>query len=449
MSIFNYSITNSSSISIDESIIIKAVDRWDSVIKKTPLDSIYGVSKGTYPLTIDFEIANLSAGVLGQATIQTAAVQDLNQSTTTDASDNVYPTSGKISFSADYYQSISTDTRDDGNSTFYFVVLHEIGHVLGIGPLFGYNNSPHVSYVENGVTKYYYIGTNGLREYRNYFNNQSLVGIPIEDDGETGTVNVHPEEGSNGSLTYDIRDINGHFHGGLNTELMTGWVEGGTTMMPLSRITIGMLDDIGYEVDYLQADVYMGFTAAMQLSANSNIVCFLEGTKICCLNDENSETYKPIEQLKVGDYIKTFSHGYIPICLIGNKNMINPNNTIREKNRLYVCKPDEYNELFEDLVITGCHCILKDELTEKETIETNIEMGNIYRTEDKYRLMAMLDTRAKPYECYGAHRIWHIALEHHDNYMNYGIYANGLLVESCSKRMLSENLGGYSTILIK
>jgi hypothetical protein len=275
MSIFNYSITNSSSISIDESIIHNAFAKWDSVITKSPLDSIYGVSKGTYPLTIDFEIASLSPGVLGQATIQTASFQDLNQNGVMDSSDNIFPVSGKVSFSSDYYQSISTDTRDDGNSTFYFVVLHEIGHVLGIGPLFGYNNSPHVSYVENGVTKYYYIGTNGLREYRNYFNNQSLVGIPIEDDGETGTVNVHPEEGSNGSLTYDIRDINGHFHGGLNTELMTGWVEGGTTVMPLSRITIGMLNDIGYEVDYLQADVYMGFTAAMQSSANSNIVCFL------------------------------------------------------------------------------------------------------------------------------------------------------------------------------
>jgi hypothetical protein len=34
--------------------------------------------------------------------------------------------------------------------------------------------------------------------------------------------------------------------------------------------------------------------------------------------------------------------------------------------------------------------------------------------------------------------IWHIALENDDYYMNYGIYANGLLVESCSKRYLKE-----------
>jgi hypothetical protein len=34
--------------------------------------------------------------------------------------------------------------------------------------------------------------------------------------------------------------------------------------------------------------------------------------------------------------------------------------------------------------------------------------------------------------------IYHIALENDDPYMNYGIYANGLLVESCSKRYLKE-----------
>jgi hypothetical protein len=34
--------------------------------------------------------------------------------------------------------------------------------------------------------------------------------------------------------------------------------------------------------------------------------------------------------------------------------------------------------------------------------------------------------------------IYHIALENDDYYMNYGVYANGLLVETCSKRYLKE-----------
>jgi hypothetical protein len=34
--------------------------------------------------------------------------------------------------------------------------------------------------------------------------------------------------------------------------------------------------------------------------------------------------------------------------------------------------------------------------------------------------------------------IYHIALENENYYSNYGIYANGLLVETCSKRYLKE-----------
>ena len=49
--------------------------------------------------------------------------------------------------------------------------------------------------------------------------------------------------------------------------------------------------------------------------------------------------------------------------------------------------------------------------------------------------------RAKVYEVPGEYTIYHVALENEDNYMNYGIYANGLLVETCSKRYLKELSG--------
>jgi hypothetical protein len=62
-------------------------------------------------------------------------------------------------------------------------------------------------------------------------------------------------------------------------------------------------------------------------------------------------------------------------------------------------------------------------------------------TDDKYRLMAHLDNRAVPYEKEGVFNIYHIALENENNYWNYGIFANGLLVETCSKRYLKELSG--------
>jgi hypothetical protein len=55
--------------------------------------------------------------------------------------------------------------------------------------------------------------------------------------------------------------------------------------------------------------------------------------------------------------------------------------------------------------------------------------------------MTYLDQKAEPYDEEGTFTIWHVALEHEDDYMNYGIWANGLLVESCSKRMMKEYSG--------
>jgi hypothetical protein len=51
--------------------------------------------------------------------------------------------------------------------------------------------------------------------------------------------------------------------------------------------------------------------------------------------------------------------------------------------------------------------------------------------------MACLDSRAKPYTVEGTYNVWHLALEHTDRLMNYGMYANGLLVETASQRMIS------------
>lgn len=440
MSIFNYTIQNSAGITLDNTIIESAINKWNTIINRSALDIYHNAPKGTYPINLTIEIADLDPGVLGQAYIEYVAHIDVNQNSVMDSPDIVYPTSGRITLSSSYYQSMKTDLRDDGNSTFYFVLLHEIGHILGIGPLFGYSNSPRVSYNEDGKTKYYYTGSNGLREYRNYFKNQSLVGIPIEDDGEAGTVNVHPEEGRNGSISYDTREIHGEFHSGLNEELMTGWTEGGSMVMPISRITIGMLHDIGYDVNYLAADQYMGYSASQM---EINMVCFLENTKILCLNFEAKEVYKCIEDLCIGDMIKTYQNGYIPIEMIGYRTVFNPHHDERIENRLYECTVDKYKELTEPLIMTGAHCILVDSLTDEQKLFTKIEMQDLYLTDGKYRLMTYLDDRSEPYPIPGNHQIWHLALENNDEYMNYGIYANGLLVESCSKRMMKE-FSGFS-----
>jgi hypothetical protein len=65
-------------------------------------------------------------------------------------------------------------------------------------------------------------------------------------------------------------------------------------------------------------------------------------------------------------------------------------------------------------------------------------MGKVFITEGKYRVPAFLDDRAKPYDEEGPATIWHFALENSNKYDNYGVLANGLLVESSSIRYLTE-----------
>ena len=99
----------------------------------------------------------------------------------------------------------------------------------------------------------------------------------------------------------------------------------------------------------------------------------------------------------------------------------------------------KYPEIFEPLIITGCHSILVDSFTSEEQKEKVTEVnGNTYVTDRKYRLPACADSRASIYETHGTYTIYHVALENDDSNKNYGIYANGLLVETCSKQYLKE-----------
>jgi hypothetical protein len=106
---------------------------------------------------------------------------------------------------------------------------------------------------------------------------------------------------------------------------------------------------------------------------------------------------------------------------------------------LYSLSPQHYPSLFEPLVLTGAHSILVNEFADEEQRENTIKLlGKIYVTDDKYRVPACLDKRATVYEEKGNYTIYHVALDNDNYYKNYGIYANGLLVESCSKRYLKE-----------
>lgn len=164
--------------------------------------------------------------------------------------------------------------------------------------------------------------------------------------------------------------------------------------------------------------------------------CFKEGSKILAFK-KGREQYVPVETLVKGDLIKTSKSGYKAIRVIGTKTIDNHPDS-DNKNRLYRYTCGTCPELFEDLCVTGEHCALVNVVSDEKLEEIKEHMGGIYTTEGDYRVPAHLDERASPYTKSGPSIIWHFALEHPDDKQNYGVFANGLLVESSSIRYMTE-----------
>jgi hypothetical protein len=166
------------------------------------------------------------------------------------------------------------------------------------------------------------------------------------------------------------------------------------------------------------------------------IPCFLEGTTILCQVD-GVEKYVPVEELRKDTLVKTSLDGFKKVVAIGKGSIQNPGDDARTENRLYKCSPSNYPALKEDLYITGCHSILEFPITDKQKEDTIKHLGKLFVTDKQYRLMACVDDRAEPWNSEGTYTIYHFALEHADEAMNYGVYANGgLLVETCALRSL-------------
>ena len=169
-------------------------------------------------------------------------------------------------------------------------------------------------------------------------------------------------------------------------------------------------------------------------NVNNDPACFNEGTKILCMNN-NLEEYIPIEDLQKGDLVKTYKHGNRKIDLIGKQQMINtPENFCI---CMYKMKKTDNNALIEDLIITGCHSILVDDLGSFKE-ENDMLVGSTQMIDDKYLLLSAVSDQFVKLDNTNLYTYYHFILENNGNDERFGVWANGVLVEaSCMKHFIN------------
>ena len=168
-------------------------------------------------------------------------------------------------------------------------------------------------------------------------------------------------------------------------------------------------------------------------------VCFNYDTKILCLNYLFEDEYIPIQDLKKGDLVKTYLHGFRKIEYMYQSHMVN--NPNKWNHCMYKMEKTEENGLLEDLILTGGHSIMVDSISEVEQERYNkLGLRNFAKenkVDEKYLLLASVSEQFIPLTDTNIYTIYHFCLENNgDDTTRYGVWANGILTETTSKQYL-------------
>jgi hypothetical protein len=145
---------------------------------------------------------------------------------------NGSPIAGIMRFDQDDFENMSQVNAE-------IIILHEMGHVLGLVSLWGDCNAAFLC-ANSGI--FNYPCPLAQQEYQNLFPSGTLK---LENDGGDGTRCGHWEEDNFPKITTG------------SSELMTGYFEAGIGQ-PITRVTLAALDESfsDYQIDYSQADPY-------------------------------------------------------------------------------------------------------------------------------------------------------------------------------------------------
>lgn len=333
-----------------------------------------------------------------------------------------------------YFLTINNNLYAFGNGHLYYASVSTTpsqGSFTDITMTNMTNTTPGVTF-DNNNNLYYIKGSSSTTTIDiysgasspSYTNSSSsfVIGSTITTPGGIG-FNIPP--GTNGYIYVENNVASGNIYSYplLTTSpatISTTGTQYNTTSMTNPKF---LSRDINFNLIALAStSLYLFTPLPPPIPSASGAACFLKGTFILTNNG-----YRLIEELKKGDLVNTLKNGFVPIDIISTED-IQPTDPCK----LYKLSYPQYPHLWKDLYLTGSHSVLVGDLTEDQRIQIVKDYNQVFVTDGYYRLPIYLDEKVIKQEG-GEYTVYHIVLEHENIQMNYGIYANGLLVESANK----------------
>jgi subtilase family serine protease len=213
---FTISMTFSGLTSTQIAIFNQAAARWSQIITGDLPDVVYnGATIDDVTISASSAAIDGAGGILGQAG----------------------PTRLRLNSYLPYMGNMQFDSADlaqmESNGTLLPVIIHEMGHVLGIGTIWSYKGLISGA----GGAAPIFTGPQATAAYNQIFGTNAS-GVPVEgNNSPAGSRDAHWRESV------------------FRTELMTPYISG--TSNPISRVTVASLADLGYTVSMSAADAYV------------------------------------------------------------------------------------------------------------------------------------------------------------------------------------------------
>jgi hypothetical protein len=206
----------------------------------------------------------------------------------------------------------------------------------------------------------------------------------------------------------------------FNLTEITGGVEPYTQVQPMG---------LPFDDNYI---LYVSIVNEPAIWVSTTPLCFNEGTKILCLNQELMDEYNAIEFLKIGDFVKTYKHGYRKIHKVIQGSF--KNNPKKWNMCMYKMVKTLTNGLTDDLIVTGGHSLLVDAISDEEQKrydEMGIPSFSKSTIDNKHLLLSCCSDQFAPMQDTNLYNYYHLLLENNDDEEErFGIWANGILTET-------------------